>query len=189
MAVYNAYVDRVPVLMATGFQLDGGISAHGATDMASIVRGYLKWDHQPTKLDQFSSSMLRAYRLAATPPMAPTMVLLDKRIEQEPLGPRRPALPKLTLPTPPSADIGSIRETAKLLVAAENPRINAGRLARTERGIEWLVELAELLQAPVTSIGTTIGSAFRRVTRWRDWALGSRISFSVSRLAVEAFRG
>ncbi|NOT27755.1 MAG: twin-arginine translocation signal domain-containing protein, partial [Acidobacteria bacterium] len=105
MAVYNAYVDRVPVLMATGFQLDGGITAHGATDMASIVRGYLKWDHQPTRLDQFSSSMVRAYRLAATPPMAPTMVLLDKRMEQEPLGQNRPALPKLTLPAPPSADI------------------------------------------------------------------------------------
>ena len=154
MAVYNAYVDRVPVLMATGFQLDGGITAHGATDMASIVRGYLKWDHQPTRLDQFSSSMLRAYRLAATPPMAPTMVLLDKHLEQAPLGPDRPALPKLTLPTIPSADIGSLRETAKLLVAAENPRINAGRLARTERGVVLLVELAELLQAPVASIGT-----------------------------------
>lgn len=154
MAMYNAYVDRVPILMITGIQFTGGITAHGATDMADMVRSYLKWDHQPTQLSQFPASMLRAYRLAATPPMAPTMVLLASEMAEAPMGPNRPALPKLTLPTPPSADIGSIRETAKLLVAAENPRINYGRLARTERGVELLVELAELLQAQVVSVGT-----------------------------------
>ena len=38
---------------------------------------------------------------------------------------------------------------AKLLVNAENPVIVAGRLARTPKGIEHLVELAELIQARV----------------------------------------
>ncbi len=151
MAVYNAYVDRVPLLIASGLEYDGAIAAHNATDMAGMIRGYLKWDHQPQTLDQFSSSILRAYRLAVTPPMAPTMVVLENRIGKEALGQNRPAVPRLTVPAPPSADIGSIREVAKLLVAAENPRINAGRLARTPRGIEMLVELAELLQAPVAS--------------------------------------
>jgi hypothetical protein len=98
--------------------------------------------------------MLRGYRLAAIPPMAPTMILLDSEIAEAPMGPNRPALPRLTLPAPPSADIGSLRDVARLLVAAENPRINYGRLARTERGVELLVELAELLQAQVVSVGT-----------------------------------
>jgi acetolactate synthase-1/2/3 large subunit len=35
-----------------------------------------------------------------------------------------------------------------MLVAAENPVIVAGRVARTPEGIELLVELAETLQAP-----------------------------------------
>ncbi|MSO31159.1 MAG: twin-arginine translocation signal domain-containing protein [Acidobacteria bacterium] len=154
MAIYNAYVDRVPVFMVAGVQVEGGITAHSGTDIAGLVRGYVKWDQQPNRLEQFPTSMLRAYRLAMTPPMAPTMVVLENRIAKQPMGSNRPALPKLTLPEPPSADIGSIRETAKLLVAAENPRINAGRLARTERGVVLLVELAELLQAPVASVGT-----------------------------------
>ena len=36
-----------------------------------------------------------------------------------------------------------MKEAAKLLVAAENPVIVAGRCARTPHGIELLVELAE----------------------------------------------
>jgi thiamine pyrophosphate-dependent acetolactate synthase large subunit-like protein len=43
-----------------------------------------------------------------------------------------------------------------LLVAAENPRINAGRAARTPNGINLLVELAETLQASVNGGGDRV---------------------------------
>jgi acetolactate synthase-1/2/3 large subunit len=59
-------------------------------------------------------------------------------------------VPKLVMPTVPCGDLASVREAAKMLVAAENPRINAGRSARTQKGMDLLVQLAELLQAPVT---------------------------------------
>ena len=36
-----------------------------------------------------------------------------------------------------------------MLVAAENPLIIAGRAARTPAGLQSMIELAELLQAPV----------------------------------------
>ena len=62
-----------------------------------------------------------------------------------------PRIPKLTLTTPPSGDIGAVREAAKLLVNAERPQIIAQRMARTPEGMTLLVELAELLQAPVNS--------------------------------------
>ncbi len=63
----------------------------------------------------------------------------------------RPRLrvPRLTRTTPPAARRRSGAELAKLLVAAENPRIFAGRVARTPAGLTLLVELAELLQAPM----------------------------------------
>ena len=44
-------------------------------------------------------------------------------------------------------------EAAKLLVAAENPLILAGDVARDEEGMRLLVELAETLQAPVQGGG------------------------------------
>jgi acetolactate synthase I/II/III large subunit len=150
MAVYNAYCDRVPLLMAAGLDYVGAVAAHNATDVAALIRGYVKWDAQPTNIAQFPNAALRAYRLAATPPMSPVMLVLEGNLQKAPLA-NRPALPKLTLPAPPSADIGSLREAARQLVDAENPKITAGRLMRTPKAIELLVELAELLGAPVNS--------------------------------------
>jgi thiamine pyrophosphate-dependent acetolactate synthase large subunit-like protein len=47
---------------------------------------------------------------------------------------------------------------AKLLVAAENPVIVAGRTARTPDGMKLMVELAETLQAPVQGGGRNMPS-------------------------------
>src|SRR5262249_26535808 len=52
--------------------------------------------------------------------------------------------------------IGSIREIARLLVSADNPRITAGRVARTQKGIDLLVELADLVQCPVNATGDRV---------------------------------
>ena len=45
--------------------------------------------------------------------------------------------------------MNAVREAARLLVAAEHPVIIADKYARTADGIKWLVQLAEVLQAPV----------------------------------------
>ena len=45
--------------------------------------------------------------------------------------------------------MGAVREAARLLVNAERPVIVADRAVTTQRGIDLLVQLAELLQAPV----------------------------------------
>jgi thiamine pyrophosphate-dependent acetolactate synthase large subunit-like protein len=46
-----------------------------------------------------------------------------------------------------------VREAARLLASAERPLIRTGKLARTAAGWDRLIELAELLQAPV-DVGT-----------------------------------
>ena len=155
MAIYNAYCDRVPIFMITGVDVEGAVPAHNATDMASLARGYVKWDYQPDNLQQFTNGMFRAYKLMMTPPMAPVLIVADSRIQKDPLT-RRPPIPKLVMPSPPAADLGSVREIAKMLVAAENPRVQAGRAVRTPAGIQMMVELAELLQMPVSVGGDRI---------------------------------
>jgi thiamine pyrophosphate-dependent acetolactate synthase large subunit-like protein len=62
-------------------------------------------------------------------------------------------VPKLSIATPPQGDANAIREAAAWLVNAERPLIRPHKLARTEAGWNELVELAELLQAPV-DVGT-----------------------------------
>jgi thiamine pyrophosphate-dependent acetolactate synthase large subunit-like protein len=155
MAIYNAYCDRVPVFMMAGVDVEGAVPAHNATDMASLARGYVKWDYQPENLAQCTNGMFRAYRLMMTPPMAPVLLVLDSRIQKDPLT-RRPPVPPLVMPAAPAADLGAVREAARLLVAAENPRVQAGRAVRTQEGLRRLVELAELLQMPVVSGGDRV---------------------------------
>jgi thiamine pyrophosphate-dependent acetolactate synthase large subunit-like protein len=153
MAIYNAYADRVPIVMIAGN--GSGVPPHNAIDMAVMVRDYVKWDDQPENLNAFTRSLQRAYKLAMTPPMAPVMVVMNSQSQQAALT-QNMTIPKLIMPAPPSADIGSLREVARMLVAATNPRVDAGRLARTPNGITLMVELAELLQMPVNVGGERV---------------------------------
>jgi thiamine pyrophosphate-dependent acetolactate synthase large subunit-like protein len=80
------------------------------------------------------------------------VLTLDAIMQEEPIPDAdRPRLrvPRLTPSAPPAGDPAAVAELARMLVAADNPRIIAGRPARTPQGLASLVELAELLQAPV----------------------------------------
>ena len=162
MAIYNAYADRVPVFIIAGNWRDAGTrnngvnSYHSAQDMGLIVRDCVKWDDEPASLPAFAESMVRAYKIAMTPPMEPVLIVMDHDMQERPLPESPPRIPRLTMPSFPVGDPGAVREAARLLVAAENPRINAGRMARTPHGITLLVELAELLQAPVNGGGDRV---------------------------------
>ncbi|MGA2714614.1 MAG: thiamine pyrophosphate-dependent enzyme [Bryobacteraceae bacterium] len=158
MAIYNAFADRVPVYIVLGNIADGTWRrgdvewTHSVQDAAAMVRDYTKYDDSPVSLTQFAESAVRAYKAAMTPPMEPVIIVADAVLQEEPMSEadRRTArIPKLTLPSPPAGDSGAVADVARMLVAAENPVIVTGRSARTPNGIKLLVELAELLQAPV----------------------------------------
>ncbi len=151
MAIYNAYGDRVPVFMIAG-NWGNAVQAHNAQDMALMIRDSLKYDFEPKTLEEFADSAIRAYKIAMTPPMGPVMLVLDEELQEKAMAAGdRLRVPRVTLPAPPQGDAGAVMETAKLLVAAERPLIMAQRCARTPNGITLLVDLAELLQAPVNS--------------------------------------
>jgi acetolactate synthase-1/2/3 large subunit len=158
MAIYNAFADRVPVYIVLGNIADGSWRrsdvewAHSVQDAASMVRDYTKFDDAPVSLGQFAESAVRAYKIMMTPPMEPVVIVADAVLQEEPMSEsdRRSArIPKLTLSSPPAGDSGAVAEAARMLVAAEDPVIIAGRAARTPAGLKLLIELAELLQAPV----------------------------------------
>jgi thiamine pyrophosphate-dependent acetolactate synthase large subunit-like protein len=156
MAIYNAWCDRVPVIVMGGNDLDasrrppGVPTIHSAQDINALVRDFTKWDDTPVSLQHFAQSFVRAYKIAMTPPHAPVMLALDAELQEGPAHDRaKLTIPKLTHTAPPQADSGAIREAAKLLAAAQMPVIVADRLARTANGMNLLIELAETLQAPV----------------------------------------
>lgn len=162
MGIYNAFCDRVPVIIIGGNDMDaahrppGVPTFHSAQDINLIIRDYTKWDDTPVSLQHFSQSMVRAYKIAMTPPYGPVAISLDAGLQQEPIGSHDSGLyiPKFTMPSPPAGEMGAVREAARMLVNAENPVIVADRAARSSEGVALLVELAELLQCPVVDQGS-----------------------------------
>ena len=154
MAIYNAWCDRVPVIVLGGNSLDASTRApgvptfHSAVDIGALVRDFTKYDDNPVSLNHFGLSLVRAYKLAMTPPHEPVFISLDTEL-QEDAAREDLSIPKYSPTAPPQGDISAIREAAKLLVNALNPVIVADRCARTPAGVKLLVELAEALNAPV----------------------------------------
>jgi thiamine pyrophosphate-dependent acetolactate synthase large subunit-like protein len=150
MSVYQAYYDRVPVLMIAGNDPDF-IAAHTAHDMAGMVRSYTKWDAEPKTIDEALVAIQRAYNEAITPPMGPTLVVLGSEIQKD--NAPNAKVPVYKPPAFVTIDATRAREIAKGLIDAQNPRIAVGRL-RTPEGVQRAVELAELVAASTSTTAT-----------------------------------
>src|ERR1019366_3881318 len=136
VAIYNAYCDRVPVYIVLGNILDVNYRrgtaewVHSVQDAAAMVRDYTKWDDTPVTLSHFAESAVRAYKISMTPPYEPVVIVADGTLQEEPITEKNLRIPKLAVSAPPQGDASAVNEAAKLLLAAENPVIVAGRCAR-----------------------------------------------------------
>src|SRR5438309_9890166 len=121
--------------------------------MAAMVRSFTKWDAQPKTLEESLTALQHAYNEAITPPMGPTLVVLDTELQKEEA--RELKVPAYRPPQIAGIDAGKAKEIAKALLDAQNPRTEVRRL-RTPQGVKLSVELAELVGAS-TGTGATQG--------------------------------
>jgi acetolactate synthase I/II/III large subunit len=157
MNVYNAFCDHAPVVILAGNDLDaahrppGVPTIHSAQDINAIVRDFTKWDDTPVSAEHFAQSFVRAYQIATTAPCGPVVLSLDDGLAQEPIRDYGQPLyiPKYVPTAPPAGEMSAVREAARLLASAEHPVIVADRAVNTQKGMNLLVQLAELLQAPL----------------------------------------
>ncbi|MGA7071000.1 thiamine pyrophosphate-binding protein [Bradyrhizobium sp.] len=161
MAIYNAYCDRVPMMLFTGNagatneRRPGVEWFHSVQDGAATVRDFVKWDDYPMSLQHFAESAVRGYALSCAQPPGPVFIVADAKLQEDPLEEheaRKLRIPRLTVPSQAAGDPNALREAARMLVAAESPVIIADRYARSQAGMDDLVRLAELLQAPVVDV-------------------------------------
>lgn len=166
MAIFNAWCDRVPVLVMGGTgPMEAGLRRpwidwiHTANLQGNLVRDFVKWDDQPHGAGDIPESLLRAYRTALTAPGGPVYVCFDAEV-QEGLLKEAPPLPDIrryrAAPSVP-APAESIEQAAQLLVNAELPVALADRLGRSPAAYAALQELATLLALPVIE-GDTVNS-------------------------------
>ena len=158
MALFNAFCDRVPMLVlgATG-PLDAAERRpwidwiHTATDQAALVRPFLKWDDQPGSVEAAAQSLARAAMLSTTRPCAPVYVCLDAALQEERLTEpvQLPPAARFRPAPPPHAAPELVEEIAELLRRARKPVILAGRGSRSESAWCGRVELAERIGARV----------------------------------------
>jgi acetolactate synthase-1/2/3 large subunit len=179
MAMYNAYCDRVPVYVIAGNIIDAtkrrpGVEwDHSVEDAASLVRDFVKWDDLPISLPHFAESAVRAYKIAMTTPTMPVLLVADAGLQEAPIASdAKFHIPKLVTAMLPQGDSGSVYEAARLLVTAENPVIIADRAARTPAGMARLIELAEVLQAPVIDQGARMNFPTRHPLNQSEGARG-----------------
>jgi len=161
MAIFNAFCDRAPVLVlgATG-PMDATRRRpwidwiHTALVQGTQVRDYVKLDDQPASVAAIPESLLRAWRVARTPPQGPVYVCLDAALQEEAL--ERPlALPDVARfgpATPPHADPRALDEAARRLVEARFPLIVVESLGRHPGATPVLCRLAERLAAPMVDL-------------------------------------
>ncbi|MGH7105182.1 MAG: thiamine pyrophosphate-binding protein, partial [Acetobacteraceae bacterium] len=151
MAVYNAYCDRVPVYMVFGDEQRP--TNHAVLDASAPLRDFIRWYQRPESLQAFADDAVQAYSFAMTPPTAPVLLAVEFELQERPLKGPGPRIPKLSVPVYSQVESGALEETARLLAGARHPLIVCDRYARTQAGIDRLVELAELLQVPVIDRG------------------------------------
>jgi len=157
MAIYQAYHNRIPMILIIGRDDKFFLQQQSADDIAGIVRAVTKWDSQPKTLEESLTAIQRAYSEAMTPPMGPTVVVLDTELQKEEAGDM--AVPIYHPPVIVGIDKHQARQIASGLVNADNPRIQVGRM-RTPAGIDAAIELAELVGASVRTAATQMAMSF-----------------------------
>jgi thiamine pyrophosphate-dependent acetolactate synthase large subunit-like protein len=168
MAIFDAWVDRVPVIVlgATG-PVDANKRRpwidwiHTAQDQAALVRHFIKWDCQPASIPSAQEALLRARQIATTAPQGPVYVCFDAALQESKLT-ERPAIPDpARYLAPPQARPSDevVAQAAALLSKASRPVILMGRVTRSEAAWAERIKLAETLNAEVLT-DLRVGAAF-----------------------------
>ena len=160
MAVFNAWCDRVPLLLlgATG-PWDAAKRRpwidwlHTASDQGALIRDYTKWDNQPASVPAALEALLRGVQIANTAPRGPVYVNLDAAVQEAKIGPL-PVLPDTARYAPaasPEPPRELVAKAARFLASAQAPLIMAGRCSRSLERWNQRVALAEKLKARVVT--------------------------------------
>jgi benzoylformate decarboxylase len=147
--LYNAQKAASPVLLTAG-QQDQSFSATEPilwADMPTLARPFMKWSGEVRRVEDLPRLVHRAAKTALAPPTGPVFLslpadILKAKTDLDLQAPTRVA-PRLR------GDRAAVEAAAVLLAEAKRPLIIAGDAVAQSNAHAELVDLAELLGAPV----------------------------------------
>jgi thiamine pyrophosphate-dependent acetolactate synthase large subunit-like protein len=158
MAIYDAFVDRVPVIVlgATG-PVDANQRRpwidwiHTSQDQAALVRHFIKWDAQPASIPSAQEALLRGRQIATTAPQGPVYICFDAALQESKLAakPVQPDASRYLAPPQARPSDELLTQAAAMLSNAKRPLILMGRVTRDEAAWAERIALAESLNAQV----------------------------------------
>ena len=147
--LYDAQKAGTPILVTAGQHEQSFNTTEPIlwADLPTIARPLVKWAAEVHRLEDLPRLVHRAVKTALAPPTGPVFLSLPGDIlradaDIDLLAPTRVA-PRLR------GDRDAVEAAAKILASAESPLIMAGDAVAQSRAHAELVELAELLGAPV----------------------------------------
>ena len=158
--LYDAQKAGAPILITAG-QHDQGFNVTEPilwADLPTLARPLVKWSTEVHRLADLPRIVHRAAKTALAPPTGPVFLslpadILNAEADIELSAPTRIA-PRLR------GDLEAVEAAAALLAQAERPLLIAGDAVAQSRAHAELIELAELLGAPVYAEGIANTASF-----------------------------
>lgn len=159
MAMRAALHEQVPMIVCAGESIafgegegpdPGGQWLQKLADVggpARLVAPCVKWSMAATNVPTLPATIQRACQIAMSSPRGPVFLSIPMEFLFDEM--TSSPSPSSALPLQPTADPEGIRELAGLLAESKNPIIVTEEAGRTVGATQRLVEIAELLGAPV----------------------------------------
>jgi len=158
--IANAYMDSSPIIALTGQVPSSGANtsymigkdAFQEADIIGIVTAVTKYSYQPRSIPEIPSIVNNAFYIATTGRPGPVLIDLPKNIQSgiaDVEFTNKISLRGYRLSTEPNQT--RISEAANLLAKAERPIILAGGGVITAGASDELIQMSDLLMAPVAT--------------------------------------
>lgn len=158
--IANAYMDSSPIIALTGQVPSSGANtsymigkdAFQEADIIGIVTAVTKYSYQPRSIPEIPSIVNNAFYIATTGRPGPVLIDLPKNIQSGTADvefTNKISLRGYKLSTEPNQT--RISEAANLLAKAERPIILAGGGVITAGASDELIQMSDLLMAPVAT--------------------------------------
>jgi benzoylformate decarboxylase len=147
-AVFNAYRDRVPLVVVAGQQSRAMLPTRpflSADEPALFPRPYVKWSRQPDRAEDVPAAFAEAFHVAMTPPRGPVFLSVPEDDWSRPAEPVEPREVRTGFVGEPDA----LREVAEALNSARRPALVVGPGVDDDGALPAVVSLAERTGAAV----------------------------------------